>query len=373
MKKIMYLLPSLVVGGAEKIVKDYALNLDKTKFEVVIVTTSGSSNTVNEKIILDNNIKIYFIDDLIEYHQSTNLFRRLIARLKRYRIFRKIVNKESPDIIHSHLGVNDFLALVNVNKQKIMLIHSIHSEVSVSYGKGTHFHKWGTHYCVKNYTMKILTLHSRMKEEVKEMFGTDRSAVLNVPIDISFFAKPSVPSKITKNSLNISENSFVIGHIGSFRKPKNHTFLIDIFKKVKEYRENSTLVLAGIGELEKEIREKVQNLGLEDSVCFLGLRDDIPELLSIMDVLVFPSLYEGFPVTLLEAQSAGVKLIVSDTVTEEVKVTNLVNFLSLKSDPEIWAKEVLKPTPKSIVDYGLNSYDINHVISKLEKIYSDKS
>lgn len=367
MKKIMFLLPSLVVGGAEKIVREYALYLNKEKFEVIVVTISNLSNTINEKILLDNNIKIISINDLINYKQSDNLIKRFSARLKRYKAFNDIIKREQPDIIHSHSGVNDFLSIIDASN--IKLIHSVHSEVSVSFGKGTHFHKWGTKYCIKNHDMKILVLHKRMEHEVREMFNTTNTSILNVPINIEYYSNYQTPSTILKQKLNIPKETFVIGHVGSFRKVKNHEFLIRIFNEVIKYNKDSILLLIGEGDLEQEIKNKVHKLGLENKVYFLGLRDDIPDLMNIMDVLVFPSFYEGFPLTLLETQASGTAAIVSDTVTEEVNVTNLIRYIDLNKSPETWAEAILKPISRKINVYGLSNYDINNVIKKLENIY----
>lgn len=137
------------------------------------------------------------------------------------------------------------------------------------------------------------------------------------------------------------EDAFVVGHIGRFNQQKNHDFLIDIFYEIKKEKENAILVLCGEGEKEGEIREKVENMGLGDSVKFLGIRADIPEILSAMDVFVFPSLYEGMPNTVIEAQALGLPCYISDRITREAKVTELVSFLPLKN-PGLWKKEIIE-------------------------------
>ncbi len=132
------------------------------------------------------------------------------------------------------------------------------------------------------------------------------------------------------------QDYFVVGHIGRFHPQKNHKFLLEIFKCIKEKQEKSKLVLVGDGPLRSQIENQIQKLGIEDSVMLLGSRSDVPEILQAMDVLVFPSLYEGLPGVVLEAQAAGLPCIVSDTVTEEVAITNLVKYLSLKREPYYW-------------------------------------
>src|SRR5699024_7790886 len=122
-------------------------------------------------------------------------------------------------------------------------------------------------------------------------------------------------------------------------------FLINVFAAVKKERSNAHLILIGIGDLEGEIKEQVYELGLQDSVSFLGNRGDIPELMSIMDVFVFPSLYEGFGNVLIEAQAVGVKCVVSDNIPSDAFITNLVTPLSLNDRVEKWCQAILSPKP----------------------------
>jgi len=138
-----------------------------------------------------------------------------------------------------------------------------------------------------------------------------------------------------------ARNRLVIGHIGRFNKQKNHGLLIDIFKALHDKKPDSLLVMVGDGDLRSMIERKVRDLGLSSAVKFLGVRGDIPKLMQAMDVYLFPSLFEGLPVVLVEAQAAGLRCIVSDTITRESDVTGRVQFLSLKDSPEIWAAKIL--------------------------------
>lgn len=172
------------------------------------------------------------------------------------------------------------------------------------------------------------------------------------------------------------EDKFVIGHIGRFHVQKNHEFLIDIFKSIHEINDNTVLLLVGEGELRSSIENKVVALGISDSVIFTGVRSDIPELLQSMDVFLFPSLFEGLPVTLIEAQAAGLKIIASDTITDEVKLTDLVDFVSLSQPTSYWAEKVLqyadgydrRDTYYEICEAG---YDVKDNAKLLESLYLD--
>lgn len=125
------------------------------------------------------------------------------------------------------------------------------------------------------------------------------------------------------------ENQFVIGHVGRFHELKNHEFLIEIFKSVYEKNRNAILMLVGDGELRKKIEKKVNDLGLTNQVVFTGVRSDIPELLQAMDVFVFPSFYEGLGIVAIEAQASGLPCVVSDTLPNEVLITNLIKKESI--------------------------------------------
>jgi glycosyltransferase involved in cell wall biosynthesis len=149
--------------------------------------------------------------------------------------------------------------------------------------------------------------------------------------------------KTVRKELGI-QNELVIGHIGRFNKQKNHEFLIDIFRAVSEVNPDAILLLAGDGDLRRKIENKVNRLGLRSQVKFLGVRNDINSIMQAMDLFLFPSLFEGLPVVLVEAQAAGLKCIVADTITRECDITGRVEFLSLNEPPEKWANQVLSST-----------------------------
>jgi len=136
-------------------------------------------------------------------------------------------------------------------------------------------------------------------------------------------------------------DSLVVGHIGRFNEQKNHKFLLDIFESLHRRKEDALLVLAGDGYLRPAIEQEAQKRGLSQSIRFLGVREDVARLLQGMDLFLFPSLFEGLPVVLVEAQAAGLTCIVSDTITKETDVTNRVSFLSLDLTPDEWSSAIL--------------------------------
>lgn len=161
----------------------------------------------------------------------------------------------------------------------------------------------------------------------------------------------------------------VVGHVGRFHRQKNHRYLLEVFAKLRAVREDAMLMLVGAGELEGVIRDQIRELGLEGAVIFTGQRFDIPQLLSAMDVFVFPSFHEGMPNTVIEAQATGLPCVIADTITKEADITGLVQYLSLEQPPEYWAKTALSAVVEERADTSLafleHGYNIEDVAKEL--------
>lgn len=175
------------------------------------------------------------------------------------------------------------------------------------------------------------------------VFGNkEEFCIYNNAIDAKRFGYDINKRVQARKELKISDDVFVIGHIGRFNTQKNHTFLIDIMSEINKKDPKAVLLLIGEGDLEEHIKNKVDELGLENNVMFLGVRSDVDRLYQAMDVFVMPSLFEGLPVSGVEAQAAGLKCIFSDTITEQTMLTSNVEFISLDRGTAIWADEILK-------------------------------
>lgn len=188
---------------------------------------------------------------------------------------------------------------------------------------------------------------------------------LNNGIDLNDYRYNSNVRKRIRDEFHI-QDEYVIGHVGRFNRQKNHEFLIDIFNAYIKMNPHTKLLLVGIGELEDEINSKVYNLGLEESVIFAGQRQDVNALYSAMDVIVFPSLYEGMPNVIIEAQATGLPCVISDRITQEVVLTNFVVQLQIGNIDD-WCREVNKirnihidRENKTIIN---NEYDIKNVVN----------
>lgn len=199
----------------------------------------------------------------------------------------------------------------------------------------------------------------------KKSVESNKVSIIHNALDINVYEfNPSQRVSIRKE-FGLSEGDLLIGNIGRFMSQKNHSFIIQIFEEIHNVEPNAYLVLVGNGELENIIRNQVKNKGLERNVIFTGVRSDIPDILSAMDVMLMPSLYEGMPNTVIEAQATGLPCVISDSITSEANITGLVKYVSLSKSSDFWADEVLKATSntrfntkKMFVD---NGYDIESV------------
>ena len=171
------------------------------------------------------------------------------------------------------------------------------------------------------------------------------------------------------------QDKFVVGHIGRFHKQKNHRYLLEVFRRIREQRQDAVLLMVGTGELEGQIREWVKSLELEDSVIFTGQRFDIPQLLSAMDVFVFPSLHEGMPNTVIEAQATGLPCVIADTITPEANITGLVTYLPLTEEKKPWVDTALSIVSEerrdTSADFAAKGYDIKVVAKEFIGLLCD--
>ena len=172
----------------------------------------------------------------------------------------------------------------------------------------------------------------------------------------------------------IQPDELLVGHVGSFTIPKNHLFLLDIFQEIQK-RIPAKLMIVGEGSQRPSIQEKIRQLELEDKVILTGLRSDVADILQAMDVLVFPSLYEGFPVTLVEVQASGLPCLISDKVPIECKMTEAVQQIPLNDAPEIWAECAIEaakmPRKNTYAEIKSAGYDIEENARRLQKMYEE--
>jgi len=205
-----------------------------------------------------------------------------------------------------------------------------------------------------------------------EQIPRDRIELMKNAIEVEKFIFNRDIRKKYRQELGL-EGCFVIGHVGRFCFQKNHEFLLRVFAKVRQRQEKARLVLVGGGELEPAVRRQAEELNIKDSVLFLGPRNDVQNILQAMDVFCLPSRFEGLPIVLIEAQSAGLKCISSDIVTQEVGITDNIRFLPLAE--EYWERALLNVAEgyerTDMYDViTAAGYNIKHQIKKVESLYT---
>ena len=168
-------------------------------------------------------------------------------------------------------------------------------------------------------------------------------------------------------------DKLVIGNVGRMMAQKNQKKLLDVFAEIQKINPNTHLVLIGTGELENELRQQAENLGITDSITFTGVLSNVNEWYSAIDVFVMTSLYEGLPVVAIEAQAADLPCVLTDTITPEVKITQNVQFLGLYDEPKKWAQAILnfKPTERVSRRAELQKagYDIETEAKRMQELY----
>ena len=204
------------------------------------------------------------------------------------------------------------------------------------------------------------------------LFGKNQNVKrIHNGVDLEYFRFIEKKRESIRKEFDLAEK-LVVGHVGRFVRQKNHDYLLEIFWEIRKKQENAVLLLVGIGSLEGQIRDRVRELGLTDSVIFAGQRFDIPALLSAMDVFVFPSFHEGMPNTVIEAQATGLPCLIADTITAEADITGLVQYAALEDSPECWAVRALSLVSAERADtreaFRQQGYDIRQVALELAEL-----
>ena len=201
--------------------------------------------------------------------------------------------------------------------------------------------------------------------------------VLNNAIEIKKFVYNSDIRAEIQTELGMKDE-VLIGHIGHFSVSKNHSYLVDIFKAVHDRHPQTKLLLVSGGVLFEDVKKKVDELGLTDSVVFTGRREDTERLYQAMDIFVLPSKWEGLGMVLIEAQAADLLVLASSVVLLVAKCTENIEFYPLEKGADEWAKKVCGMAEKRTIQRGKNDmmsqisqcgYDIETEAKELEKIY----
>lgn len=206
----------------------------------------------------------------------------------------------------------------------------------------------------------------------KKAYRDGKVTILHNAVDLDIFHYDASGRETVRCDLGVDGDTLLVGHVGRLSTQKNHGFLLRVFETLLQDRPNSKLVLVGTGELEQQLRTQVDELGLKANVIFAGVRQDIPQVLSAMDVFVFPSLYEGMPNTVIEAQATGLPCVIADTITREADITGLVQYLPLTVPETDWARSALAAADTerrdTRQDFINNKYDIQSIAEEFARL-----
>lgn len=206
----------------------------------------------------------------------------------------------------------------------------------------------------------------------KRTVSKGKVVFLHNAVDLNYYKYDEVERKRLRKQLGIADDITVIGHIGRFNYQKNHDFIIRLFDAYQKKHSNTKLLLVGEGELVEIIKRQVDALSLNNCVSFLGVRSDVPAMLSAFDVLLLPSFYEGMPNVVIEAQAVGLPCVISDTITREANITGMVHYLSLNDDMQNWVEIINKLAGVRINnttdDFVRSGYVIDSVVDDFIKL-----
>lgn len=358
--RILHVIGIMNRGGAETMIMNLYRNIDRNKVQFDFVENSGEPAAFDEEI-LSLGGKIY----RCPHYNGKNHF----AYVKWWNTFFQKHSGEYP-IIHGHLGSTAAIYLSIAKKHGAYTIAHSHSA-----GSGSAMYRmfaYPTRYIAdKFFACSKDAGISRYGKTV----GNDsiRCQVLNNAIDARRFSFNQETRKQVRSELHIAENAIVIGHVGRFVEAKNHLFLIDVFADVRKRDPNAVLLLIGDGERRAEIQAAIAEKRLEDAVILTGVRSNVWDFYQAMDVFVFPSIYEGLPVSLVEAQAAGLPCCVSLNVPKDSAITDLVQFISLEDRSEKWAEIALRSVktsrPDMLSEIQNAGFDVISTANWLENFY----
>ncbi|WP_434798697.1 glycosyltransferase family 1 protein [Terrisporobacter vanillatitrophus] len=363
-KKVLHIVGAMNRGGTETMLMNLYRNIDRDKIQFDFVSFSQAEAHYDEEIKLLGGkvIKI----------SKSNSVKELI----------EVINDNGPyAVVHAHTLFNSGIAMLAAKKcgVKVRIVHA-HTTKDDSSSLLRKIYIKSMRYLINNNSTNTLACS---KEAGKYLFG-DKEIKKNkhnyFPNLINYedlLKEPKQEVEIFKEKQNLKD-SIVIGHIGTFKESKNHKFLLEITKYMKEHNIDIKLLLVGDGGLRIELETLAKEYNIYGSVRFVGIREDINVMLHSMDVFVFPSIFEGLGLVLLEAQATGLPCIVSEAIQAEADLDlGLVNQLNLSDGVKKWSQEILKV--KGIKERNINKikksfeekeYSTDKCIYKLMKLYN---
>ena len=359
MIRVLQVFGGLNMGGSETMVMNYFRHIDRTQVVFDFVSHLPNKGFYEDEI-LSLGGKIFHL----ERYNGINT----INYIKQW----KELFKEHPE--YSIVHVHNFKVAVFVNyAAKISGVKTriVHSHSASSGNKN--IRNLGFQFLKPLVSLNSTHLFACGSDAGKYLFGKKSFTVMPNAIDVDIFRFNTDVRHKVRNELNLSEDDFAMINVGRLTIQKNQKFLLDVFIRLVSEHPNFKLFIVGKGERKDELNDYVVSNNLQNNVFLLGARNDINLLLQGCDAFLFPSLWEGLPVTLVEAQAAGLQILVSSNITKEVKITDLAQYIAL--DIDVWCENILKMTnsKKNREEYNLivqnSSYNIFEQVKILQSFY----
>ncbi|OUQ43271.1 glycosyl transferase family 1 [Gemmiger sp. An120] len=358
MLRILQCVNQMNRAGLETMLMNYYRQMDRSRVQFDFLTHRPEEGHYDAEIAALGG-RVYHAPRL--YPQNYPAYFRSMAEFYRQHLEYKIV--------HSHIDAMSYLPLLAAKGAGVPV-------------RIAHSHSAGIDRDMK-YPLKLLfrrQLHTVTTLELacgetagRFLFRGRPFEVVANAIDTSRYRFDTQLRQETRRQLNISAHTFVVGHVGRFYYPKNQPFLIRAFAQLHERLPDSLLLLAGAGELQQQAKDTAVQLGLGESVRFLGVRDDVPALMQAMDLFAMPSLFEGLPMVGLEAQAADLPVLFSANVPRDVCISEKCAFLALENGETAWAQAMERtakaPGERAAREMGV--HDIRRAAPLLQQRYEE--
>lgn len=372
--RVLHIFGRMNRGGAETFIMNVYRHIDRTKIQFDFAVHSDQPGHYDEEIrSLGGRIFILPRPRLT----ALPVYKRALAQ---------VLREEGPfATVHSHVHFYSGVPLAVAASAGIP-VRIAHSH-STSDGKRStlsrRLYRWYMRSQIWRYATHMLGCSRPACEALygPRCWQDSRVRVVHCGIDPTPFELLPKDRNLLRDRIGLPRDCLLIGHVGRFEVPKNHRFLVEIFGSLAARLPTARLVLVGDGPLRPQIEQLVRAKGLENHVFFLGVRADVPEIMGCLDVFLFPSLWEGIPLTLLEAQAAGVSCVVSNVISDEADLgIGLLHSVSLEAGPEVWVDHVMRALQNNRPDWNLrkealkrNGYDVQEVAELLARIYVNDS
>lgn len=352
--RVLHIVTYMGRGGLETMIMNYYRHMDRSKVQFDFLVHRDFEADYDAEIITLGG-KIYHLPQLNPF--GYQYLSALDAFFREHREYR---------IVHCHLDCMAGIPLKYAKKHgvpvRIAHVHSSSQDKDVKYPIKMVYKRY-----IPNYATQLFACSQIAG---MWMFGKQEFQLLNNAIDVACYSYATEVRAAVRAELNIRDETLVVGHVGRFDLPKNHKFLLQVFAKLPT---KTCLLLVGDGKQREVVQKQAEELGVLDRVRFLGVRSDVARLLQAMDVFVFPSLYEGLGVAVIEAQAAGLPCLISDRVPIECKKTDLVEQVSLATGEKMWAGAILRAAaqPRQHTFYQIcdAGYDIHTNALWLQNYY----